>query len=63
MKVRNQGKVVAERQDMHDWLVMFPSGRVERFASISSIEKAAKRYFKRQVKTGEVGIGKIEWRT
>ncbi len=62
--VHNQGKIVAEYHNLtFDWLVMFPNGRVEHFRSRSQVEAAAKRYFKRHVQKGAVGVGRIEWRT
>lgn len=73
--VHNQGKVVADYSGTwkmtkqgkvevgEQWHVMFPDGSVQVFFSKKAVEKAAKAYFKKNVKEGCVGIGKIEWRT
>lgn len=58
-KMTKQGKVEVGEQ----WHVMFPDGSVQVFFSKKAVEKAAKAYFKKNVKEGCVGIGKIEWRT
>jgi hypothetical protein len=70
-----QGKVVAESHATwklvkgdkirvgEEWHVMFPDGSVQIFVSKRLVEQAAKAYFKKSVKDGCVGIGKIEWRT
>jgi hypothetical protein len=66
-KVHDQGKIVAEYVGTDDtspqWLVMFPSGRVKHFHNKPDIEKAAKKYFARNVKKGHIGMGRIEWHT
>ena len=67
-----QGKVVADYSGTwkmtkqmkvevgEQWHVMFPDGSVQVFFSKKAVEKAAKAYFKKNVKEGHVGIGKIE---
>jgi hypothetical protein len=62
-KVHNQGKVIAENQGTDEWLVMFPNGDVESFGRKSDVEAAARRYFKKRVRKGTIGVGRIEWRT
>ncbi len=62
--VHEQGKVVAEYHKLsNSWIVIFPNGITEFFWSRSQVEAAAKRYFKRHVRKGAVGVGRIEWRT
>lgn len=75
MQPQTQGKIVAEYgaiwkmtksgkvQVGEEWHVMFPNGSVQVFTSKTAVEKAAKAYFQKTVKSGCVGIGKIEWRT
>ncbi len=61
---QNQGKIVAEFNGSENcWYVMFPNSEVQVIKTRKAVESAAKRYFKKNVEPGKVGIGKIEWRT
>jgi len=62
LKVNVQGKIVVEEHGMYDWLVMFPSGRIERFRNKSEVERVAKQYFARRAKKAAINAGLIEWR-
>lgn len=57
-----QGKVVAERQDDGSYLVMFPNGDIAHAPTKQHAENKAKRWFKRDLGKGAVGVGAIEWR-
>jgi hypothetical protein len=75
MRPQAQGKIVAESHATwtmtkhgkvrigEEWFVMFPDGSVQILTSKKAVTKAAKEWFKKTVKPGCVGIGKIEWRT
>jgi hypothetical protein len=58
-KITKHGKV----QVGEEWYVMFPDGSVTILKTKKAVEKAAREYFKKTVKDGQVGIGRIEWRT
>ena len=72
---QDQGKIVAEYGAVwkqtktgkikvgEEWHVMFPDGTVQVFTTKKAVERAAKTYFKKNVKAGCVGVGKVEWRT
>ena len=75
LQPQDQGKVVAEShgtwqmlknekvQVGEEWFVMFPDGSVQVLMTKKAVEKAAKDWFKKTVKPGCVGVGKIEWIT
>jgi hypothetical protein len=58
-----QGKIVAEPDGL-GWLVSFPDGYVQWFASKRSAENASREFFKKDFrsKNASSGIGEIEWR-
>lgn len=58
--VKNQGRIIVEYAD-GDYLLMLPSGKIEAHPTKDSAEAAAKRFFKKTLKS-DIGVGRIEWR-
>jgi hypothetical protein len=52
-------RIIIEHYGMYDYLILFPSGRIEHARNKSQAENLAKRYFGRAKKTA---IDFIEWR-
>ena len=75
LKPQNQGKIVADYsgtwrmtkngkvQVGEQWHTMFPDGSVQVFSSKKAVTRAAKTWFKKNLETGKIGVGKIEWRS
>jgi hypothetical protein len=68
-KTVDQGKVVVQPDTARTgkggktgFLMMFPDGVIEWKPDKASVERAAKSWFKKNLKPSDVGIGKIEWR-
>ena len=61
-KVKLQGTVVAEPDGIGGWLVMLPDGQVHGASTRTKVMQLAKCWFKANVETDAIGIGKIEWR-
>lgn len=57
---RRQSVVVEQHRDGNEWMVMFPSGRVELFDTASAALTAVKAAARRGNKT--ITITTIEWR-
>lgn len=62
LKMRGQGKVIAERHSKGYYLIMFPDGNVEEALDKPMAERRIRKYFKDTLGTSHVGIGSIEWR-
>jgi hypothetical protein len=59
--VRGQGKAIAEEQKHGEYLVMFPSGRVEHAMDKDHAEQKIRQWFKLNL-GADSGVGEIEWR-
>jgi len=60
--IQEQGKIIVEKQEEGDFLMMFPDGRVDFKLNKIDVERAAKYYFQKNCIPENMGIGTIEWR-
>lgn len=60
--IQEQGKIIVEKQEEGDYLMMFPNGLIAYKANKIDVETAARYYFKKNCIPEKMGIGTIEWR-
>lgn len=61
INIHSQGKVIAQKVEDGEYLIMFSDGEITHAMDKPHAEKIISKWFKKRLHEG-IGIGEIEWR-